>query len=193
MTLFTRVSRLFKADVHGILDALEEPEAILKQAVREMEEEIEKSRLHIKKLDKQIERCETSKKKLIQKQASTEQQIDYAFPEENEGLIKSLLRKKLEINLQLETIENRSLQINDEKNDLQTEFKEQNDKSKSIIEKLTVFTDPPAYSQANHTDNYGEIDPHQAISQEDIELAFLQEKQRRAGCKQDINTSGETK
>jgi phage shock protein A len=75
MTLITRVSRLFKADVHGILDALEEPEAILKQAVREMEDEIEKSRLHKKKLDKKIESFGTVKKNQISKLESTEKKI----------------------------------------------------------------------------------------------------------------------
>ena len=37
MTLINRMSRLFKADVHGILDQLEDPAIALKQAIREME------------------------------------------------------------------------------------------------------------------------------------------------------------
>ena len=40
MALITRVSRLFQADFHAVLDRIEEPEAILRQAVREMEEEL---------------------------------------------------------------------------------------------------------------------------------------------------------
>lgn len=193
MTLLTRVSRLFKADVHGILDALEEPETILKQAVREMEEEIEQSRLHLKKLDKQIERSQALKKKLIVKLENSEQQIDYAFTENNEILIKSMLKKKLEINFQIETMEHRLLQLNDEKNELENEFNEQKDKLKSIIEKLNLFTDQPAYCEVNHADNLAEINTNHAISQEDIELAFLQEKKRRADVTQVGGLSGEIK
>ena len=38
MTLFTRLGRLFRADLNAVLDGLEEPAALLKQSVREMEE-----------------------------------------------------------------------------------------------------------------------------------------------------------
>lgn len=40
MTLIARMTRLFKADLHGILDSLEEPEEVAKQAIRDMEEDI---------------------------------------------------------------------------------------------------------------------------------------------------------
>ena len=40
MALITRVSRLFRADFHAVLDRIEEPDVLLKQAVREMEEDI---------------------------------------------------------------------------------------------------------------------------------------------------------
>jgi phage shock protein A len=40
MTLITRITRLFKADLHGILDGLEEPQEVIKQAIRDMEEDI---------------------------------------------------------------------------------------------------------------------------------------------------------
>ncbi len=44
MALITRVSRLFQADFHAVLDRIEEPEVLLRQAVREMEEELQDAR-----------------------------------------------------------------------------------------------------------------------------------------------------
>ena len=41
MPILNRVKRLFQADVHAILDAIEEPEAVLKQAIREMQENLD--------------------------------------------------------------------------------------------------------------------------------------------------------
>ena len=38
MVLISRISRLFRADLHAVLDRIEEPEALLRQAIREMEE-----------------------------------------------------------------------------------------------------------------------------------------------------------
>ena len=58
MSIVTRVLRIFKADLHGILDAVEEPEAILRQALREMEEEIANTEAQLKRLERQEERLE---------------------------------------------------------------------------------------------------------------------------------------
>ena len=41
MALITRISRLFQADFHAVLDRIEEPEQLLKQAIREMEDSLE--------------------------------------------------------------------------------------------------------------------------------------------------------
>ena len=38
MALINRVSRLFKADFNAVLDQIEEPEQLLKQAIRDMED-----------------------------------------------------------------------------------------------------------------------------------------------------------
>jgi phage shock protein A len=40
MALINRVSRLFTADLHAVLDRIEEPDALLRQAIREMEEDL---------------------------------------------------------------------------------------------------------------------------------------------------------
>ena len=40
MALINRVSRLFRADFHAVLDQIEEPELLLKQAIRDMEDEL---------------------------------------------------------------------------------------------------------------------------------------------------------
>ena len=40
MALINRISRLFKADFHAVLDQIEEPEALLKQAIRDMEDDL---------------------------------------------------------------------------------------------------------------------------------------------------------
>ena len=40
MALINRISRLFKADFHAVLDQIEEPEALLKQAIRDMEDDV---------------------------------------------------------------------------------------------------------------------------------------------------------
>ncbi len=38
MALISRLTQLFQADFHAVLDRLEEPDALLRQAVRDMED-----------------------------------------------------------------------------------------------------------------------------------------------------------
>ena len=51
MALITRVSRLFQADFHAVLDRIEEPDLLLRQAVREMEEELARDEQRIDSID----------------------------------------------------------------------------------------------------------------------------------------------
>ena len=50
MALVTRLSRLFRADLNAVLDRLEEPEMLLRQAVREMEEEVDREELQARSI-----------------------------------------------------------------------------------------------------------------------------------------------
>ena len=40
MALVNRVTRLFKADFHAVLDRIEEPDVLLRQAIREMQDDL---------------------------------------------------------------------------------------------------------------------------------------------------------
>ena len=79
MTLLARIGRLFKADIHGILDSLEEPEVILKQAVREMEHEIEQGARRLEELEKASEFVSMRKTEAEENLNEVEQQINCFF------------------------------------------------------------------------------------------------------------------
>ncbi|MGR9099674.1 MAG: PspA/IM30 family protein [Gammaproteobacteria bacterium] len=186
MTLLARISRLFKADIHGILDILEEPETLLKQAVREMEEEIEQSRQRLKQLEWQKQGLEDDATSLSAGLEKIERQIDCAFAEADESLVKSLIRKKLEVSLRIDSLERRLSQLKDKQNEWEGELIARNEKLESVREKLSLFSAQASRNQAIDLDKAGDIEPAGKVAQEDVELAFLEEKRRRAQ-----NASGE--
>ena len=55
MALINRMSRLFTADVHAVLDRIEEPDVLLRQAIREMEEELALSEQRVRVLEHERE------------------------------------------------------------------------------------------------------------------------------------------
>ena len=48
MALITRIGRLFSADLNAVLDRIEEPDVLLKQALREMEEDLQRDAQQLK-------------------------------------------------------------------------------------------------------------------------------------------------
>ena len=180
MSIITRISRLFKADMHGILDTLEEPEAILKQAVREMEEEIEKSEAYGKKIDREKDRLEKAQQGYAVQLQELEREISFCFDENNEILAKSLVRKKLEVDQWLKEISGRLRCVIDEKDLTSAELNEHKDKLNSVIDKLGLFADRYRNDWINSFDSPRDTARSKTITQEDVELEFLHEKQRRS-------------
>lgn len=180
MSILTRVSRLFKADMHGIIDAMEEPEAILRQAVREMEEEIAKSEAHIKRLGRQKERLEKTREDFNKELQELEQEIGFCLDENNEILAKSLIRKKLEVDQWLKEIAIQLCCVNDEIIVTSEELSERKDKLKSITDKQGVFAGRNINGWAKSLDRSRGAERCTTITQEEVELEFLHQMQRRA-------------
>lgn len=178
MSIVTRVLRIFKADLHGILDAVEEPEAILRQALREMEEEIANTEAQLKRLERQEERLEKNRQDYTKQHQELEQEIGFCLNENNETLAKSLIRKKLEIVQWLKEISSQLCCVNDEKVLLTAELDDRKDKLKSIREKQGLFA---ARYKNDWTEQLDGSDDHlgsKSITEEDVELELLHQKQR---------------
>jgi phage shock protein A len=174
MTLLHRIVRLFKADIHGILDVLEEPDVMLKQSIREMREELACSEARHKAVKSQLEHWAQKQQELTEALAELENQIDFCFCANNEILAKNLLRKKLETLKNLKMLEQQRKALEEERSELETELAERHDKLAATLDKMALFTDCHA-----DTDLMPETPTAQNISQEDVEIAFLQEQQRR--------------
>ena len=172
MTILTRISRLFTADVHGILDGLETPEVILKQAVRDMQAEIDLATETIIVLSKQLKRLQQSKQSLSANYEELQQQLHFCFSENNAGLAKSVIRKKLQTEYSLNEISRQITKITDDKNLISTESEERKEKLLAIQEQLALFTEQNEINVAPVVS-----ESSSSITQDDIELAFLYEKQ----------------
>ncbi len=96
MTIIQRVSKLVTANVHQLLDKAEDPEVMVRQIIRDMEESIIELRRETHKavsqqklLEKKIELCQ-------RRQEELEKQAGQALEHGNETLARDLLAKKLD-------------------------------------------------------------------------------------------------
>ena len=180
MTLITRLERLFKADAHSILDWLEEPEAVLKQAIREMEAEIDKGEQMLVDLSRKEERLQSFVETVETQIAELEDQIDICFEEDNRELARTFIRKKLEAEKRLKTASRLVADVTANKDTQQHKIDEQKEQLKAIVEKMQLFVENPCQPISQEPMTTFESS-HLAVSNEEVEIAFLHEKRKRSG------------
>lgn len=94
MGIMTRILRLWKADIHGVMDQLEDKELLLKQYLREMENDLQKK-------EGRLQQFAAAGRKISNDLAAGRQEIDkleedlrLALRKENDEIAKALIRKQ---------------------------------------------------------------------------------------------------
>src|SRR5688572_29874310 len=96
MALINRMSRLFTADVHAVLDRIEEPDALLKHAVREMEEELARNEQRARALEHEHESLGERQHKTTALLRELGEQLDVCFESRNDELARKVIKRRLE-------------------------------------------------------------------------------------------------
>jgi len=175
MNILTRISRLFKADIHGILDNLEQPKIILQQSIRDMQNEVDKAEIIISELDMQQATLEQKHQSLKTTLKELQSQLQFCLQENNESLAKSVIRKKLQVDLSLKEHVGQLANILEEKKLKISETEERKERLQAIRDKLALFTEKTRFNESTLA-----TELNSGITQDDIELAFLYEKQAYA-------------
>src|SRR5512143_3736659 len=94
MALINRMSRLFTADMHAMLDRIEEPDVLLKQAIREMEEELAHGEQQVLVLERDT--LANRHRKVEAALGELGNQLDVCFAGGNDELVRKTLKRRLE-------------------------------------------------------------------------------------------------
>lgn len=179
MALITRVSQLFRADVNAVLDRMEEPEILLKQAVRDMQEALAKDDQRVKVMQLEQKQILSRQSELEQRLDRVTEELDLCFDTGNEALARTLLKRKLESERYLNYLARKQQEFQEAGEALKKRIDENRSRLDSMQQKaeLLAGSDKDETEQAswNEPDFMGQF----AVSEDDIELAFLREKQRR--------------
>lgn len=174
MALITRLSRLFEADFHGVLDRIEEPDLQLKQAVREMKFALDQDQQRLKLLQHEAEQLAKATTDVAANIKGFDDELDICLAAEKDDLARDLIRRKLAAEKQLQGLQQQSASVDSQQQSLASEIDEQSQQLTSMKQKLELLVgedNPLAGGSFDHAD---------AIRSEEIEIALLREKQRRA-------------
>ena len=173
MALINRMSRLFTADVHAVLDRIEEPEALLKHAIREMEEALEREELRLRQLGAERETLAERQRKVRTLLDQLTEQLDVCFAEGNEELARKTLKRRLETErLEQHAAERRAL-LDKELETRRAEIGERREHLDVMRQKAELLATVPTSG--------GDWDKRDfAVGDDEVEVALLRERQKRS-------------
>ena len=159
-----------------MLDRIEEPDVLLKQAIREMEEALDHNEQQLKVLNHEMTQLSTRYSELEQNLADLEQELDLCFESGQEDLAKSLIKRKLEAQRFQKFLHRKRETMQTTLDELKQRVEENRRQLDTMRQKAEVLVEETSnHSQENHwyiTDF--------AVRDEDVAVAFLREKQKRS-------------
>ena len=178
MALINRISRLFTADLHAVLDRLEEPDVLLKQAIREMEDELASGESRLRWLDHEHTQLLRQIDELGTALATVAQQLDVCFEENEDALARTLIKRRLETQRLASRVEAR-LNANTLSRAQQAECVAQNRRDLDALrQQADILLDE--FTTTNRGAPRGIAGFDTSVTDADVEVALLSEKQRRS-------------
>ena len=176
MALITRISRLFQADLHAVLDRIEEPELLLRQALREMEDDMARDQKSEQRLNHELEQLSSRATDTGRSLEEIEAELDVCFESDKDHLARALIRRKLEA-LRFQKFLWRKLEILEQTlSGLRTRLQENRESLASMRQKAELLAEETA--AASFEDNRS--GPDIVVRDEDVEVAFVREKRKRS-------------
>ena len=174
MALVTRLTRLFQADFHAVLDRIEEPDLQLRQAVREMQFALDQDQQRLQLLQDEATRLDEACAAAAINLKGFDEELDICLAAEEDDLARDLIRRKLGHEKQMQSLQQQSADIDVQLRHLVKQIEEQNQQLTSMKQKLELLV-----SNGNGVDG-GNFNHADAIRSEEVEIALLREKERRA-------------
>jgi len=173
MTLLARINRLFKADVHAVLDSIEEPNLLLQQSIREMESSLDQTNKLLAKQQQTAKQTIELLAKTKEAQAESQNEIELCLKNNNDDLAKDLLRKKITLSRHIDSLDDQLRETNQLIEQLHLKKEEQSNVLDELKTQADIYASSPSKrKRPDQTDL--------SITEAEIEIALLKEKQRFA-------------
>ena len=178
MALIGRVARLLRADLHALLDQLEEPETLLRQAIREMEEILATDRARCKQLLREQALLEEREQEVRQSLSSCESELDLCFEHGREALARDLIRRRLEAAELLKAMSAKHSRVVKSCGELTAAIEQNHSRLATIRQKADLLATEKFEESAD--DCRHSLDSR--VLDQQVELELLREKQKRGAA-----------
>ncbi len=182
MALINRISQLFRADFHAVLDQIEEPEALLKQAIRDMEDDLANAEQRIVLCAHDQEALSVRKSELESSIAEIDAQLNFCFESKKDGLAKSLIKKKLEAERLLKRLGAKHMANDKDLDERRTMLDKNQLTLESLRQKAELFAHraPTVARGDSEFDDIAWMAREMTVGDDEVEIAYLHEKSIRS-------------
>ncbi|MGR9108245.1 MAG: PspA/IM30 family protein, partial [Gammaproteobacteria bacterium] len=169
--------RLFRADLNDLLDRIEEPAVVLKQAVRDMQKELEVEEHAIARLQRENERLAARHEEIEASSREIEARLDLCFESDKEDLARRLIKRRLELQSLDRQLLRKKTRLEEALVQRRTRFQENQARLAEIRQKAELLAEEEADESSGEEPEFCSA---AIIRDEDVEVAFLREKQIRS-------------
>lgn len=173
MAIVNRLHRLFRADVNAVLDQIEEPQLLLRQSLRDMEDALEHKSQQLKAHELESQRIATRSDELQRRLQALGEEIDLGFAAGSESLQRTLVRRRLELQRLIAALEQRRTALANDIEAARRELAEQQQRFEDLQQRAAVFDLAASTAGSCGDDGVG------AVSEADVELALIRERKQR--------------
>ena len=182
MALINRIARLFKADFHAVLDQIEEPEQLLKQAIRDMEDELACIEQRIAVCAHDQDALSVRRSELESATADIGAQLDLCFKSRKDDLARGLIKRRLEADRLLKRLNSKYATNEAWLDEQRTRLDENQTTLEGLRQKAELFSK----RTSTHTDGDSAFDDiawmarEMIVGDDEIEIEYLREKSLRS-------------
>jgi phage shock protein A len=178
MGIMSRVIRIFKADVHGVMDRLEDQELLLKQHLRDMAEALNLKEVKINKMLVSRNQAQQEHDKYQQRSQKLEQDLAVAIRKNKDEIARMLIRKIKPLDGLREKIADRIGKLDEEIASYRDNLDQQRLRYDRLKHRSIEFLNKaPESVWQNDLGEIALIGESGELSEEEIELELLKRKE----------------
>jgi len=178
MGIVTRVIRIFKADVHGVMDQLEDRELLLKQHLRDMAEVLSLKEVRLNKMLASRKQAQQEHDKYRQQSRALEQDLAVAIHKNKDDIARMLIRKvkpldslRGEIADRMRLLDQDISQDREHLDQQRLQYDRLKHRSVDFLKKTPMHDWRKDLAEIDHAAKYGQL------SEEEVELELIKRKE----------------
>lgn len=182
MAILARMVQLFKADIHGVMDQIEDQGLLLKQHLRDMEASLVEKELTLKKMSSALDQARQDHQKGEKETANLDQDLQIAIKKDRDDIARMLIKKLKPLNRLQSERYNHIERLNHEIDQFKAHTEQQRIQYEQLRQKATEYfyrkekqNWEPLWPAARPAPGFHEL------SEEEVELELLQRKEALKG------------